>query len=232
MPDYYSQIPMSKIIPFLKALRLNNDREWFAAHKAEYLDVKAEVEELAMRLISLVAEVEPSAAAMRVSDVTYRIYRDTRFSADKSPYKTHIGIFINPPFGKKSWRNGYYFHLEPGNCFVCGGNMPAPGPLMRAMRQSVYDNIEEYIDIVESAEFKAFFPTVGMDRLKMAPKGFPKDWEHIDYLKVKDFGTLMPVADNYLTSTGLAERLRPAIAQMKRLNDFINYAIDDYEGRL
>ncbi len=152
---------MNDIIPFLRSLRSHNDREWFAANKERYLKVREAVEALASRLILLVGETDPSALHMRPSDVTYRIYRDTRFSADKTPYKTHIGIFINPPRGKKSWRYGYYFHLEPDNCFICGGNMPAPGPLTRALRQSVFDNIEEFRAIVEDEEFRRFFPSIG-----------------------------------------------------------------------
>lgn len=221
---------MNDIIPFLRSLRSHNDREWFAANKERYLKVREAVEAMASRLILLVGETDPSALHMRPSDVTYRIYRDTRFSADKTPYKTHIGIFINPPRGKKSWRYGYYFHLEPDNCFICGGNMPAPGPLTRALRQSVFDNIEEFRAIVEDEEFRRFFPSIGLERLKMAPKGFPKDWPYIDYLKVKDFGTMMPVDDDYFISPGLEDRLRPVIAQAARLNDFINFTVDEFEG--
>ena len=220
---------MSKIIPFLRSLRRHNDRQWFAEHKDDYLAVREEVALLASHLIMLVGELEPDALLMRPADVTYRIYRDTRFSTDKTPYKTHIGIFINPPRGKKSWRYGYYFHLEPGNSFICGGNMPAPGPLTRAIRQSVYDNIEEYLDIVEDPEFSTLFPSVGLERLKVAPRGFPKDWPHIDHLKTRDYGTMLPVADDFLTSPGLDERLRPILRQMKRLNDFINYTVDEHE---
>lgn len=221
---------MSKTIRFLKSLARHNDREWFNAHKDEYLKVKAETDDLAERLIGLIAEFDPEASRMSARDVTYRIYRDTRFSTDKTPYKTHVGIFINPPRGKKSWRNGYYFHIEPTNSFLCGGNMPAPAPLTLAIRRSIYDNIEEYLEIVEDPAFKQYFPTVGMERLKMAPKGFPKDWPYIEYLKPKDFGTLMHVDDDFYSSPDLLERLRPIIAQIKRLNDFINYTVDEFES--
>lgn len=219
-----------QIIPFLRSLRRHNDREWFNANKDKYIKVKEETDALAERLIALISEFEPAAANMTARDVTYRIYRDTRFSSDKTPYKTHIGIFINPPRGKKSWRYGYYFHLEPDNSFVCGGNMPAPGPLTRAIRQSIYDNIDEYLEIINDIEFKQYFPTIGMERLKSAPKGFPKDWEFIEYLKPKDYGTLMSVDDDFLTSPDTIDRLRPIVKQIKRLNDFINYTVDEYEA--
>ena len=218
---------MEKTISFLKALAANNCREWFALHKEEYMEVKKRVDDLAGLLIGLVAEEESEAARFRPSDVTYRIYRDTRFSNDKTPYKTHIGIFINPPGGKKSMRCGYYFHIEPGACMVCAGNMPLPGVLTRAIRQSIYDETEEYLSIVKSPEFTKYFPVVGSDFLKTAPKGFPRDWEHIDLLRSKDFSVTMQVENDYLRQEGLASRLRPVIRQMKRFNDFINFAIDE-----
>lgn len=218
---------MADIIKFLKALGRNNNREWFALHKDEYLKVKEEVDRLAERLIAIVATVDPDAARFRPADVTYRIYRDTRFSTDKTPYKTHIGIFINPPAGKKSPRCGYYFHLEPEECLVCAGNMPLPGPLTRAIRQSIFDETEEYLSIIDDPEFRKYFPGVGMEHLKTAPKGFPKDWKHIDLLRPKDFSVMMRVDDDFFLPAGLEERLRPIIPQMKRFNDFINFTIDE-----
>lgn len=218
---------VKKIFDFLKQVRANNNREWFNANKDVYLAAKKESDELAQLLIALVAEVDPDAGRMDVKDVTYRIYRDTRFSADKTPYKTHIGYFINPPYGKKSMRYGYYFHLEPGNSFVCSGNIPGPGEMTRALRQDIYDNIEEYLEIIDAPGFRERWTEIGMDPLQKAPQGFPKDWEYIDLLKPRAFGATMPVADSYYTKSGLADRLRPAIVEMKRLNDFFNFTLDE-----
>lgn len=218
-----------KPITFLKSLRNNNNREWFAENKEKYQDVKAQIDALAERLIALVAEADPDAARFSAKDVTYRIYRDTRFSLDKTPYKTHFGIFINPPKGKKSMRCGYYFHIEPGHSIVCGGNMPLPGKVTAAIRRSIYDEFEEYSEIVDAPEFKKYFPKVGSQFLKTAPKGFPKDWEHIDYLKPKDFGVFMDVDDNFFDSPDLEITLSPIIAQISRFNNFINYTIDIFD---
>lgn len=219
---------IKKVYKFLKRLAAHNDREWFAAHKDEYLEVKAIYDHLAEQLIALVAEVDPEAGHLRVSDVTYRIYRDTRFSHDKTPYKDHVGIFINPPEGKKSLRYGYYFHLQPGNSLIGAGNMPGPTQLTRMIRQSIYDNIDEWLEIVESPEFKMYFPSVGGDPLKTAPKGFPKDWEYIDYLKPREFGAFASVEDDFFSEPNLIERLRPIVGEMHRLNEFINYTVDEY----
>ncbi|MDE5774534.1 MAG: DUF2461 domain-containing protein [Muribaculaceae bacterium] len=220
---------MKQIYSFLKSLARHNDREWFNAHKDQYLQVKKVADDFAENLLAALAAIEPQAALLTVKDVTYRIYRDTRFSSDKSPYKTHIGIFINPPKGKKSLRYGYYFHLEPGASLICAGNMPGPSRLTKMIRQDIYDNIDEWLSIVESPEFKTYFPTVGSDPLKMAPKGFDKNWKYIDYLKPRDFGAYMEVSDDFYTAPDLIDRLVPVMVQMKRLNDFINYTVDIYE---
>lgn len=220
------------IYTFLRDLKLNNNRDWFHANKDKYLVVKQNVDELAEMLIRLVAEVESSASNMRVADVTYRIYRDTRFSLDKTPYKTHIGIFINPPRGKKSLRYGYYFHLEPDNSLIAAGNIPGPTALTNAIRKEIFSNVEEYLSIIDDKEFKKYFPVVGEDPLVNAPKGFPKDWEYIDLLKPRSFGAYAMEKDSFFTKDGLADTLRPIIRQMKRLNDFVNYTVDDFESAI
>lgn len=109
------------ILDFLKVLAANNNREWFQEHKAEYLSVQADFEELLAGVIARLSPWDESVAHVLPRDCTYRIYRDVRFSSDKSPYKTHIGGYINAR-GKKSNHCGYYLHLEPGNCMLAGGS--------------------------------------------------------------------------------------------------------------
>lgn len=222
---------VKQIYSFLKKLEANNNREWFNEHRPEYLTMTDNYHQLAALLISLVGEVDPSAEQLRVQDVVYRIYRDTRFSTDKTPYKDHAGIFINPPRGKKSLRYGYYFHLQPGASIIAAGNMPGPTALTNALRQEIFANVEEYLDIIRDPEFTKYFPTVGADPLVKAPAGFPKDWEYIDLLRPRSFGAEIDVADSFYCDTEtLTERLRPIIKQMKRLNDFVNYTVDGFEG--
>lgn len=219
---------MNKIYTFLKKLSRNNNRDWFNAHKEEYLEIKEQADRIGEILLATVAEIEPDATSMSLRDISYRIYRDTRFSSDKTPYKTHIGFFINPPFGKKSLRYGYYFHLEPGASIIAAGNMPGPTALTNRIRRDIFDNFEEWHNIVTSKEFTQYFPTVGSDPLKTAPKGFPKDWKYIDWLKPREFGAVMNVDDDFFVNPDLAEKIRPIVVQMKRLNDFINYSVDEY----
>lgn len=218
---------MKEIFDFLKALAKNNTREWMAAHNDEYQRVKALRDDIARQFINEVALVDPDAANLTPKDVTYRFMRDTRFSQDKTPYKTHVGFFVCPPYGKKSLLNGYYLHLEPGHSIICGGNYCLPTPLLTAIRNEIRANIDEYVGIVESPEFKQFFPTVGDEKLKAAPKGFDKNWPYIDYVKVKDFGVFQSLPDSFFYRKDAIAALLPQLQQIKRLNDFINFSITE-----
>lgn len=219
------RIRLETTYQFLRQLAAHNDREWFAANRPMYLEAKDEVERLTTRIITSLTQIDPRAARLQPSDCLYRIYRDTRFSPDKTPYKTHIGVFINPPKGKKSLTAGYYLHFEPDNSFISGGTVCLPSPIIKRIRQDVYDNIEEYIGIVESPEFRKFFTSVGENPLKTAPKGFPKDWPHIAYLRPRDFCVTHHVADTFMMRKDLPEKALPIFRQIQRFNDFINYSI-------
>lgn len=187
----------------------------------------AERDDVARRFINTIATVDPSAANMPVDRCVYRLMRDTRFSEDKTPYKTHIGIFVCPPLGKKSLLSGYYLHLEPGASLICGGNYELPTPYLTAIRNDIRDNIDEYLSIIESPEFKAFYPKVGDNLLKTAPKGFDRNWKYIDLVRPRDFGVSMPLPDSFFSQSDFIERLVPALVQIKRLNDFVNFALTE-----
>lgn len=220
---------MKEIITFLKSLAANNDREWFNAHKPEYLRVKKKAEALAQNLINEVAKFDSEAAYLSVADCTYRIYRDTRFSTDKTPYKTHIGIFINPPMGKKSNRMGYYLHIEPGNCFVAVGTVCLPSKTVTAIRQSIYDNIEEYLDIINEPAFHAAYPEIGENPVKTAPKGIPRDWEYVALVRPRDFVATHYLTEKEMASPHLPEKAGELFRIAKPFNDFINFTIDESE---
>ena len=139
-------------------------------------------------------------------DCTYRIYRDVRFSNDKRPYKLHMGAYINS-HGKKSMHGGYYIHFQPGNCFAAGGCYCLDNKTLKAIRESIVDNLDEFRNIVEKNEFKSLFPVIGEERLKNAPKGFPKDFQYLSYLQPKDYSVSTPVDDDLLLSKGWEEKV-------------------------
>lgn len=216
------------IFQFLKDLSANNNREWFNEHRAAYEEARAEFDNFLGAVIARISLFDETIRGVKPGDCTYRIYRDTRFSSDKTPYKTHIGGYINAK-GKKSNHCGYYVHIEPNGCMLAGGSLCLPPETLKAVRQSIYDNIEEFVSIVEDPEFKKYFPVVGEDFLKTAPKGFPKDFEHIAYLKCKQYTCAYMVPDDFFVRVDMFEQVEDVFKQFKRFSDFINYTIDDFE---
>ncbi|MCM1290867.1 MAG: DUF2461 domain-containing protein [Prevotella sp.] len=228
---------MKDIMTFLSRIVANNNREWFHSHKDEYAIVKQKTEMLASQLINLISRIDSEAARLQPSDCTYRIYRDTRFSQDKTPYKKHIGVFVNPPDGKKSLTCGYYFHLEPGKSLVAAGTVCLPSKIVGAIRRSIYDEIDEYRSIVEDERFRALLPNLGDNKLKTAPMGIDRNWEFVDYVRPRDFLAWKDVDDSFfevfdlsspVPSDATEKVIMPYLKQMQRFNRFINFTIEDF----
>ena len=216
------------IFQFLKDLAAHNNREWFNEHRDEYETARLEFDKLLAAVISRIALFDESIRGIQPKDCTYRIYRDTRFSLDKTPYKVHFGGYINAK-GKKSDHCGYYVHIQNDACMLAGGSLCLPSNILKAVRQSIYDNVDEYVSIVEDPEFKKYFPVVGEDFLKTAPKGFPKDFKYIDYLKCKEYTCSYNVSDDFFLKPDFLDKTEDVFRQFKRFADFINYTIDDFE---
>lgn len=217
---------VAAIFQFLEELSRHNDREWFNAHKERYKHAQADFDLLLTGVIARIATFDESVRGIQAKDCTYRIYRDTRFSPDKTPYKTHFGGYINAK-GKKSDHCGYYVHVENGNCMLAGGGYCLEPKVLKAVRQSVYDNIDEYREIVEDPQFKQYFPVIGETFLKTAPKGFPKDFPYMDYLKCKDYSCAYYVPDEFFLAPDFFDKTEAVFRQLKRFADFMNYTIDD-----
>lgn len=219
---------MKLILEFLKELAVNNNRDWFNANKSTYLEVKEKVESLTSSLITSLTEIEPQAALLSPADCLYRIYRDTRFSTDKTPYKTHIGIYINPRGGKKSEFCGYYVHIEPGQCLVAGGAWFPEMPLLKEYRREIYNNIEEYLEIINKPEFAARFQPYMQDPLRTVPKGYPKDWPYNDLIKPRSMVVASLMTDRQFTSPGLVNKLMDLFRILKPYNDFFNFTLEEH----
>ena len=138
-------ITMKEITQFLDRLVVNNNRPWFNEHKEEYLYVQDKFNRFAKELMARVADFDPTTAGLELKDCTYRSYRDQCFSIDKSPYKTHFGVYVCPG-GKKSGNAGYYFHVEAKeaeyigrNILACGIYNPTP-ELVKMIREEIYVN--------------------------------------------------------------------------------------------
>ncbi len=228
-----------RIIGFLRDVMANNNRQWFQEHKDEYMAAKADFERGVEQAIARISAFDPSVSHITVKDATYRFYRDTRFSNDKSPYKNHFGAYI-AAHGKKALHGGYYIHLEPGHCLLACGNYWLPTNILTACRNEIMGNIDEWLRCVGSEEFVRYFgapDTAGWDdrqgfglaRLKTCPSGFPRDYEHISYLRMKDFCCWHGVGEDFFDGDGWLDEMEKIFKAGKPMQDFINSVIDDYE---
>ena len=216
------------VYAFLSNIAIHNDRAWFVGHRDEYDRARMIFEDMAQQLINRLSVIDTSLAHLTVRDCTYRFYRDTRFSEDKSPYKQHFGTYI-AAHGKKAFHGGYYLHIQPGECMIAGGAYCLPSNILKAVRQSIVDETEEFRGIVEDPEFKRLFPIIGMDRLKTLPVGFPRDYPYPEYLRPKDYSIATSIGDDFLRQDNWLEQTVAVFQKMKPFIDFVNYTIDDYE---
>ncbi len=218
---------MEKIFRFLSDIAIHNDREWFHAHRHLYEEAQAEFVRIVETMIDHIGRFDSEVIGLPVKSTLYRFHRDTRFSPDKSPYKRHLGAYINPR-GKKSSHGGYYLHLEPSNCLLAGGAYCLEMPVLRAIRQSIVDRTDEFRTIVENTAFKELFPVLGETRLKTLPAGFPRDFPYPDYLRPKDYSVCHRLPDGFFLSPDWAERAAGIFRTMKPFLDFVNDTVDDY----
>jgi len=216
------------ILQFLNELKINNNREWFAENKARYDKLKTDFENLSKELIREISLFDEEIKHVEAKDCVFRIYRDTRFSHDKTPYKTHFGVFIASAGGRKSQRGGYYLHLDPDGCFF-GAGVWCPQPeLLKALRQSVYDNIDELNEIRKSPDFAQYFNDFfEEDKLKTVPRGFPKDFPDAELLKLKHYLVEYKFDDQFINSDNFIQRVVEVAKCAYPLNVFLNYTVDE-----
>lgn len=216
------------LIHYLDKLQHNNNRQWFADHRAEYDEVREKWYDDLDRLIAAVAQWEPRLAGTTGRQASYRIYRDTRFSLDKTPYKTYFSAILSPR-GKRLQVADYYIQAgAPGtDCLTAGGYWASDSASLQKLRRAMIDNIEEFEAIINDAEFKRLYPRWYGPQLKTAPKGWDRNHPHVDLLRLQVVGREhildQSVFDDPCWPEKAAELLRP----LKPLIDFINYSLLD-----
>lgn len=209
------------ILKFLKDIKRNNNREWFEKNKPRYLAAKLQFEDFLEALHTELITFDGSLAGLNPRKLGFRIYRDVRFSKDKVPYKINMGAGFSPG-GKMIQEPGYYIHLEPGNSFVAGGfYMPDPVKLS-AIRQEIDYNTTSFLKILSDRKFKKYFTRLDdFDKLKTAPKGYPKDHPQIDFLKHKSFIVSHYFSDEQVKDKKFVKRVAETCKAIKPLNDFL-----------
>ncbi|GAA4435142.1 DUF2461 domain-containing protein [Ravibacter arvi] len=213
---------------FLKDLAQHNNKEWFAENRGRYESAKSDLETLVDYLITNVGRFE-DLGNIRPKDCIFRINRDIRFSKNKDPYKSFLSAAIGPG-GRNSGRIDYYVHIQPhGESFLGGGMWEATPAQLNKFRQEVDYNAHQLKTIIENPVFRAFFPLVWGEKLKTAPKGYPKDHPEIDLLQRKQLFFMHKFTDEEVIAPGFPDRVIEGIQLLKPYTDFLNYVFFDEE---
>lgn len=209
-------------LTFLSDLRIYNEREWFSKNRSRYEEARGNFETFIQAIIDEIVTFDPIYKGLEAKSCVFRINRDTRFAHDKSIYKTNFGAFMVRG-GKKNGDRfpGYYFHIEPGSSFVAGGAYVPPAPWLNAIRAKIDENADGLIRIINNKDFKKHFGGLDGEKLKTAPKGYPRDHPHIELLKYKSFLAYRAISDRELTSEGCFDLAVSAFRAMKPLHDFL-----------
>jgi uncharacterized protein (TIGR02453 family) len=217
MPAYFTE----DLFRFLKQLKRYNRREWFLRHKGDY---ETYGRDPALRFIADFAEplygISPHLIAdPRVSRGSlFRIYRDTRFSSDKKPYKTHLAMRFSHA-GRNVHSPGYYLHIEPEGCFAAAGLWHPEAPILLKARNAIVARP------VEWREVRHLLNWDDAGKLSRPPRGFPAHHDFIEDLKLKDLGTSVELSDRQVCSPRFMQDVVAACREMAPLVRFLSSAL-------
>ena len=215
---------MQEIIEFLNELSANNDRVWFEANRERYKNVKQRMDSVAEEFIEAIAIFDSSVEGLRAKDCTYRIYRDTRFSKDKSPYKTWFGVYVCPR-GKKSGFSGYYMHVEPdqNHYMLCtGAYCPTPGEI-KSVREEIMTEGESFEKCIQAA---TGFEVDWSSALKRMPQGWSAEDEYSNYYRLRNYILVKMVDKDYFLRPDAIQQAAKDMQCTKPFNDTLNRAIE------
>lgn len=207
------------VFDFLTSLQTHNNREWFNANKADYALSLDYVSQFADTLLSELRKGDNIETPSGKKSL-YRIYRDTRFSKNKTPYKTHWGGSFSR--ATHLLRGGYYFHIEPGNCFVGGGFWQPNSDDLKRIRKRIALDDSELREIISSKKFVSTFGELVGDRVKTAPQGFKKDHPAIDLLRYKQFLVMKKFSDTEALHSNYAKKVIESFHAMRPFFDYMS----------
>ena len=205
----------SDIFSFFKKLEKNNNREWFEQHKPEFKALETTVKQFGKALKDQLNQHD-SIDRFKL----FRVYRDVRFSKDKTPYKIHFGLTWHRT--KPEYRGGYYLHLKPNDIFLaCGFWDPNPADLKR-IRQEIDMDADEYRDIINEPNFKRIWGELQGDSVKTAPKGYAKDHPNIDLLRHKQHIFMVRYTEEDVAAADFLDRLDTALQAVRPFVDYMS----------
>ena len=206
---------------FLKNLSKKNNREWFTENKDLYITSQQNVINVVEDLIEKIGEFDEEILKIDAKKSLFRIYRDVRFSKDKSPYKTNFGAGLG--MGKGNKISGYYLHIEPGKSFLAGGVYQPENSVLKEIRKEISMNAKEFLEILEQDDFRNNFRGLSVEgKLQRVPNGFEKDDPMAEYLKLKNFIVIHPISNDALMDEKATKNIAEIFKSMKPLNDFLS----------
>jgi len=210
---------------FLSTLEINNNRDWFNENKNLYLKAKENVENVVNEIISGISEFDKSVERLEAKNCIFRIYKDTRFSKDKTPYKTNIGASLVEKGPKTLNSAGYYVHIEPGKSFLAGGVYMTETKNLKAIREKISSESEDFLKIINKKSFKDDLELRG-DRLVKVPQSFGKEDPMGDYLKFKQFTVFHALSDEDVLDENFVKNTIKIFKEIYPFNEFLNEAIE------
>jgi uncharacterized protein (TIGR02453 family) len=214
-------------LQFLADLKANNNRDWFLENKKRYEIVKKDYHQLVASFLDALKPLDSSLEMLEVKNCTFRINLDVRFSKDKSPYKTNLGIWISAG-AKNAEASGYYLHIENETSFVGGGlYCPQPDQLQK-IRKEIHFFYDDLLEIVNDSTFQSNYGNLNRDEnstLKNPPKGYDKEDPAIEYLKLKSFTATQKFDSKLVTQKDFVPMIVEKMIALKPFNSFINRAL-------
>lgn len=214
------------ILKFLKDLAKHNDREWFDKNKHRYVEAKDQFDVYVGGLLKDMIAFDDSLAGLDPKKLTFRIYRDVRFSKDKRPYKNNFGAAFSS-VGKSMGKPGYYLQIQPGNESFAAVGLFQPVPeVLAQVRQEIDYSGDALRKIFQEKKFKTHFEKFWEeDALKNAPKGYAKDHPYVDWLRLKSFIVTRNFTDAEVTDPKFEKQVVSVMRAGKPLNDFLSEAL-------
>ncbi len=215
-------------LDFIKDLIANNNTEWMHANKKRYESFKKDYHAMIANLLVEMKPLDRNLEILEIKNCTFRINRDIRFSKDKSPYKTNIGMWLSTNKNRKN-SPGYYIHYEKGASFIAGGVWMPEVEELKKIRKEIEFFHEDLEALVSDKNFKSGFDALSREEnnvLKKAPKGYDPNHVAIEFLKLKSFTASQKIDDKLFTDKDFSKKIAQKLIVLKPLNDFLNRALD------
>lgn len=214
-------------LQFLEDLKANNNRDWFLENKKRYEIVKKDYHKMVSDFLDAMKPLDPALELLEVKNCTFRINRDIRFSKDKTPYKTHMGVWLSSG-SKGQNRAGYYVHIEKGSSFIAGGFYAPESEDLKKVRKEIAFFHEDLEEILAEKNFKKTFGDFDRNErslLKNPPRGYEKEHPAIELLKLKSFEASQKFDISEVLEKDFVSKMSKRLIVLKPLNEFINRAL-------